>query len=236
MTLTYSSILSSAPDWANDESTEYAAAIPSLLELAQDRCSDTFAELEQFKTTSSGSLVAGSATVSRPADAIFFRLFSITVSGATRILERASDVGTLLERFPTSTQAAPRYYAEDGASTLRLAPVPDSTYAYTIRYSRKLPYLSASVGNTTNWLTDYAPEALRYALMVETFLWKDYPDEVRMYLGAFGRAVNDIRKRHGLNERDDYRALASAFSTDNQGDYPVPMATRMKMQQGGGTE
>lgn len=233
MTLTYSSILTDAPDWVNDESDQYAAAIPTLLERAQDRCFGAFAELEQFKTTSSGSFVAGSSAVSRPADAIFFRMFSYVVSGVTRILERA-DYSTLIERYPTTAQATPRYYAEDGASNMRVLPIPDSTYAYTIRYSRKLPYLTS--GSPTNWLTDFAPEALQYALMVESFLWKDYPDEVRMYLGAFGRTVNDIRKRQGLNERDDYKALGSPFSTDNQGDYPVPMGTRMKMQQGATTD
>ena len=84
-------------------------------------------------------------------------------------------------------------------------------------------------------MTDYAPNALQYALMVECFGWKDYPDEVRMWLGYFGRAVNDIRKRHGLNERDDYRALYAGFSTDNQGDFPVPMGVRARVapQDGG---
>ena len=136
--------------------------------------------------------------------------------------------------YPTNTaQAAPRYYGESGPSNMRIAPTPDSAYAYTIWYARKLPYLSGST--TSNWLTDYAPNALQYALMVETFGWKDYPDEVRMWLGYFGRAVNDIRKRHGLNERDDYRALYAGFSTDNQGDFPVPMGVRARVapQDGG---
>lgn len=231
MTMTYTSIIADAPGWANDESDEYAAALPGLLELAQDRCSDAFMELEQFKTSVSGSLTAGSPNLSRPADAVFFRSFEITVSGSQRVLEKR-DRSVLLEMYPTtSSQAAPRYYAEAGPSTLRVGPTPDTTYAYTIWYSRRLPYLSGST--VSNWLTDYAPHALRYALLVETMIWKDYGDNVRMALGAFGRAVNDIRKRHGLNERDDFRALYAAFSTDNQGDFPVPMGVRMRAQGGG---
>ena len=226
MAMTYSSLIADAPGWANDESDEFADVLPTLLERAQDRCSDAFAELEQFKTSVSGTLTAGSASLARPADAIFFRSVEITVSGSIRLLERR-DVTVLKEMYPTNTaQAAPKYYGESGPSNLRVAPTPDQAYSYTIWYARKLPYLSGSI--TSNWLTDYAPNALQYALMVEAFGWKDYPDEVRMWLGYFGRAVNDIRKRHGLNERDDYRALYSGFSIDNQGDFPVPMGVRAR--------
>ena len=231
MTMNYTSILADAPGWANDESAEFATALPGLLELAQDRCSDAFMELEQFKTSASGNLTAGSATLSRPADAVFFRSFEIVVGSDRRLLEKR-DRSVLLEMYPTtSSQAAPRYYAESGPSILRIGPTPDQAYAYTIWYSRRLPYLSDSA--QSNWFTDYAPHALRYALLVETMIWKDYGDNVRMMLGAFGRAVNDIRKRHGLNERDDFRALYAAFSTDNQGDFPVPMGVRMRAQGGG---
>ena len=178
MVMTYNSIISDASGWANDESDEFAAALPTLLERAQDRCSDAFAELEQLKTSVSGSLTAGSASLSRPADAIFFRSVEITVSGSIRLLERR-DVTVLKEMYPTNTaHAAPRYYAESGPSNMRVAPTPDQAYSYTVWYARKLPYLGSST--QSNWLTDYAPNALQYALMVEAFGWKDYPDEVRM--------------------------------------------------------
>lgn len=235
MAMTYASIVADMPSWVNDESAEFANDLPSMMERAQDRCSDALIELEAFKTSVSGTLTAGSAALSRPADAIFFRSVEITVNGSIRLLERR-DVTVLKEMYPTNTaQAAPKYYGESGPSNFRIAPTPDSAYAYTIWYGRKLPYLTSSAGS--NWLTEYAPNALDYALKVEAFGWKDYPDEVRMWLGYFGRAVNDIRKRHGLNERDDYRALYAGFSTDNQGDFPVPMGVRARaqapVQQGG---
>ena len=75
---------------------------------------------------------------------------------------------------------------------------------------------------------------VRNALLVESALFKSHDDGLQMALGAFGRAANDVRKRHGLNERDDFKALASPMSTDNQGDAPVPMGARMRAQQAGG--
>lgn len=230
MTLSYATIISDAPDWVDDESDEYAAALPNLLKRAQDRCYDAIPELQQLITSTTGNLVAGSATLSRPSDALFFRSMEITVSGAQVLLERR-DRAVLVEMYPTTTQGTPRYYAESGASQIRVAPTPDSTYAYTIFYGRKLAYLTSDSG--TNWLTDYAPNLLQYAVEVESYRWKHDGESEREALGAFGRSVNDVRKRHGLNERDDYRALYAPVSVDNQGDSPVPVGARMKAMQGG---
>lgn len=233
MALTYSSLVAALPDMVFDESTEFAAAIPTILERAQDRCWDAVIELEQLKAATTGNLVAGSSTVTRPSDLIFFRLFSVTVSGVARILEKR-DASALIEMYGDPTeQAAPRYYAEDvssqttGLLQVRVAPTPDQAYAYTIRYTRKPPYLAAS-SRETNWLTDYAPQLLQYAVEVEAMIYKRHEDDVAMMLGAFGRAANDVRRRHGLNERDDFRALQSAFPTDNQGDFPMSATQRMR--------
>lgn len=229
MAMSYTEVTTNLPAWVEDESTEFAALIGTIMERAQDRCYNAVPELQQMITSASALLVAGSATVPRPADALFFRSFEITSSESKVILERR-DRTVLVEMYPSTTaQGTPRYYAEDGPSLLRLAPTPNSAYAYTVYYGRKLSYLSAS--NETNWLTDYAPDLLYYAVLVEAYILKDYPDSVRLHLGAFGRSVNDIRKRHGLNERDDYRALYAPVSTDNQGDSPVPVTARMKMMQ-----
>lgn len=232
MAMTYTSIVADMPEWAWDESTQFLAQLSTIMELAQDRCYDAVPELEQLKTSVSGNLVAGSPTLSRPADAIFFRSVEVTISGALVLLQRR-DRTELVEMYPTTTvQAAPRYYAEQGPSLLRVAPVPDQAYAHTIWYSRKPAYL-ASGSNETNWLTQYAPQMLRYALMVESAIFKSHDDGLQMALGAFGRSANDVRKRHGLNERDDFKALASPVSVDNQGDFPVSMGARMRAQAGG---
>lgn len=233
MAMTYTSLVARIADLAWDESDEFEAEIPNILERAQDRCWDAIVELEQLKAATTGTLTAGASTVTRPADLLFFRLFSITVSGATRVLERR-DASVLVEMYGDPTeQAAPRYYAEDvssqtaGLLQVRVAPTPDQPYAYTIRYTRKPPYLSAS-SNETNWLTQFAPQLLQYAVEVEAAIYKKHDDDVAMMLGAFGRAANDVRRRHGLNERDDFRALQSAFPTDNQGDFPMSATQRMR--------
>jgi hypothetical protein len=234
MAMTYTSLIADLPDWVMDESSEFAANMPTILERAQDRCWDAVIELEQLKTATTGVFVPGSPTVTRPADAVFFRLFTVTIGTERRILERR-DASAILEMYGDDTyQTAPRYYAEDVSTQnqsllMRVAPTPDQAYSYAIRYTRKPPYLAAT-SNESNWLTQFAPQMLQYACEVEAMLYKRHEDDVAMMLGAFGRAANDVRRRHGLNERDDFRALQSAMPTDNQGDYPVSMTQRMRQQ------
>jgi hypothetical protein len=45
MAMTYTSLIADLPDWVMDESSEFAANMPTILERAQDRCWDAVIEL-----------------------------------------------------------------------------------------------------------------------------------------------------------------------------------------------
>lgn len=68
--------------------------------------------------------------------------------------------------FPDDTQTgAPQFYAEYDYEHFVVAPTPDQAYPFELNYYQLPPYLADT--NQTNWWTDYAPELLFAASMLE---------------------------------------------------------------------
>lgn len=218
----FSDLKSALTSWAWDESTEYAAVLDTIIALAEDRVFDALPELACYETSATGTLSQNVATFARPSGAVFFRSMEI-LDGTTWRPVEFRDYKTLRQVWPSSSSAArPRYYGEETSTLLRVAPTPDAAYSYKLIYSQKLTPLS--LGNPTNWFTANAYNVLLYAGLVESYLWKDDGENLQKSLGAFGRTVNDLRRRHGLAQRDDFAALTGAFTVDNQGQAPATVA------------
>ncbi len=66
-----------------------------------------------------------------------------------------------------STGAQPRFYADYDYLNWLIAPTPDAAYPWEILYWQLPPLLDST--NTTNWLTEYAPNALLHGALVELF-------------------------------------------------------------------
>lgn len=68
----------------------------------------------------------------------------------------------------------PLFYADYDYSHWLIVPTPVATYPWEIGYYQQPPLLDAS--NQTNWLTDYAPQALLYGSLVQALPFlKDGP-------------------------------------------------------------
>lgn len=66
-----------------------------------------------------------------------------------------------------STGSTPRFYADYDYENWLIAPTPDAAYPYEVLYWELPPLLDDT--NTTNWLTDYAPNTLLHGCLVELF-------------------------------------------------------------------
>lgn len=100
--------------------------------------------------------------------------------------------------WPDSTKLdAPKFYADYDYQRWLIVPTPDISYPCEIVYYQLPPLLDSS--NQTNWLTQYAPNALLYRTLLEMtpFLkndervgvWKDFYQEEMSNLNA-----EDIQK------------------------------------------
>lgn len=100
--------------------------------------------------------------------------------------------------WPDSEQVAPpEFYADYDYQHWLFVPTPDIEYPLQVMYYEQPAYLD--VANQTNWLTEYAPQALLYGSLMqcEPFLKNDsrIPVWQQMYTGACNDLnVEDLKK------------------------------------------
>ena len=111
----------------------------------------------------------------------------------------------------------PKYYsmfggATTGASTatsgaIYIAPTPDANYKYIIHYNVQPVGLgSGSDGNSNTYLSNYFPQGLLYACLVEAFGYLKGPmDMLTYYENRYKNAVQQFAGMQlGRRRRDDY--------------------------------
>lgn len=100
--------------------------------------------------------------------------------------------------WPDSTETAePKFYADYNYQNWLVVPTPDIDYPWQVIYYEQPAYLDGT--NGTNWLTEYAPQALLYGALyqAEPFLKNDsrVPVWKSMYDDAIGALnVEDLKK------------------------------------------
>lgn len=100
--------------------------------------------------------------------------------------------------WPDSTQTGkPLYYCDYGYTNFLVAPTPDFAYPFEFGYLELPAPLSPML--QTNWLTNYAPDILLYASLLETAPYLKVDERVAVWEKYYNRALQS------LNHQDDMR-------------------------------
>ena len=89
-----------------------------------------------------------------------------------------------------NTSSVPRFYADYDYEHYLIAPTPDAAYPWEILYWQLPPLLDSS--NTTNWLTDYASNALLHGALVELFGFVRNPEEMQKWKIEYDRDMGAL--------------------------------------------
>ena len=189
--------------------------------------------LDAYKKQSVGNLVTGQNTINVPAKTLFVKGVQVydsnsAATGSNTWLEK-KDESYLQEYVPSTESAArakPKYYAMFGGATgvsdttsgrLFLAPAPDDTYTFKIHYEAIPDGLSSS--NTTTYVSQYFPNGLLYACLVEAYGFLKGPiDMLTLYENKYKQEVEKFAAEQlGRRKRDDY--------TDGTVRIPIPSRT-----------
>ena len=187
--------------------------------------------LDAYKKQKIGNLVTGQSTINVPAKTLFVKGIQVydstsAATGSNSYLEK-KDETYLQEYIPAETSTGkPKYYAMFGGATgtsdttsgrMIFAPVPDTTYKFKIHYETIPDGLSSS--NTTTYISQYFPNGLLYACLVEAFGYLKGPmDMLTLYENKYKQEVQKFAAEQiGRRKRDDY--------TDGTVRIPVPSPT-----------
>jgi hypothetical protein len=209
--MTYAELVQKIRDYTEvDSNVLTSTIIDGFIENAEWRIQrDTDADYQrQYQTA---NLVAGQKFINLPQTYIIVRSVQIftstdtSLSGDRAYLE-VRDTSFISEFNNTNATGFPKYYANWYENVLAFAPIPDNTYSIQVNYILKPPQLSAS--NTNTYLSQYFPNGLLYACLVEAFSFLKGPNDLlQLYEGRYKQAMEGFSiEQMGRRRRDEYQA------------------------------
>jgi hypothetical protein len=170
--LTYDSLTSTVLQYLERQDAAVVAQIPTFITMCE------FEIAEQIKTLGQLQVATSQVTPSNPVlakPARWRKTVSITINNGTTNTPVFLRKFEYLKNFwPNATLTGlPQYYSDTDYEHWYLAPTPDQDYDFEVLYYERIAPLSET--NQTNWLTQYAPNAMLYGTLLQamTFLKND---------------------------------------------------------------
>lgn len=96
--------------------------------------------------------------------------------------------------WPNSdTQGVPAFYADYDYAHWLITPTPNANYPWEIVYYQQPPFLDDT--NQTNWLTEYAPNALLYRALLEATPFLKNDERIPVWQQLYAQAMSAINKQ-----------------------------------------
>jgi hypothetical protein len=89
-----------------------------------------------------------------------------------------------------SQTSAPQFYADYDYENWIVSPTPDAAYPFEVLVYQLLPLLDDS--NQTNWLTEYAPQLLLYASLLEATPFLKNDERIGIWQQMYDRAAQAL--------------------------------------------
>ena len=115
-----------------------------------------------------------------------------------------------VERSTTDTNftGKPKYWGNWDATTLIVAPTPNTAYTVEMWYDETPERLGNGSGttSTTTFLSNNAPEVLLYGTLSEAYSYLKNPQDMQLYEAKYQVALQDYaQEQMGRKRRDEYQ-------------------------------
>lgn len=185
--MTYDSLLTDVQTYAERTDDPFVNQIPRFLMLAETRLASEVRGLGLQKYVTG---VLNGSTLPKPERWRETISLNVTIASQRVFLQpRTYDYCRAFCPDPTIT-GTPRYYADYEYEHFLIVPTPTSAYAFELAYYERPEPLSAS--NQTNWTTQYAPQLLLYATLLEAQPFLKRPELMQQYQSMYDRALQGI--------------------------------------------
>lgn len=194
--------------------TDLTSQIQEFIDRAERRLSRELAP-RGFETYVGSTMTAGSAgaIIDQPADFLSDISFVIlanaqyptaTGTGTVRSFVQRKSYSFVRAYWPDQTAlGTPRYWCDMGTNQFLVGPSPIAAFAFELGYYGRLASLSAS--NATNYLTQYAPELLFYASLLESAPYLADDPRIQVWTTMYDRlalSFGAMEKRFETAEQD----------------------------------
>lgn len=159
---TYDGLVSAARAVAEDDSQEFLDYAPTAVFLAEERLTKEVGT-EGMDVISYVPVTAGTTTLTKPTGYKATHDLSFMTSSGRKFLDKKT-AGYLLDYWPNQAQQGqPKYYADQGYSSVLIAPTAAS--AYSVRWSFVGQPTKLSDTNQTNYFTQECADMLYFDTM-----------------------------------------------------------------------
>ncbi len=163
--------------------------LPRLINLAERRIAREL-KVQGFITVVSDTLTPGQSVYPKPdrwRDTI-----SINIGTGTALADRTTlftrDYEYCRAYWPNESQTdTPLFYCDYNYDNWLVAPTPDVAYPFEVLYYALPPLLDDTI--QTNWLTEYAPQLLLYAVLLEASPFLKNDERIPTWQAFYDRAA-----------------------------------------------
>lgn len=178
----YADLLSTIQSVSEDDGTEFTAYIPYAISLAEQRLNREL-DLPDLEIPVTGTLTPTVNTLPKPSGYRFANYFHILVDGKVTVLKKRRE-DYINDYWPDQTlTGTPKYYADQSVTNFQVAPVPDVSYQFRIKYTMEPSRLG--VTNQTNYFTQRCVDILYAAAMVEMTIFTKAWSQVAVWEEAY---------------------------------------------------
>ena len=228
---TYTTLTTAIRDYTEVDSSVLTTTVVDGIIMAAEMRINQELPMDADRFVQEGALSTDNNTINAPAGTLFVRGIEVFNSTA-----KTTGTGTWLEKKDQTylseytdrltgsegdltaqdVTGFPKYYAMFGGATtltdttsggMYIAPTPDAAYKFRIYYNKYPTGLgSGSDGNSDTYLSNYFPQGLLYACLVEAFGYLKGPmDMLTYYENRYKNAVQQFSGMQlGRRRRDDY--------------------------------
>lgn len=207
MQFTYTTLEAALLAYTEDQSAEYAANIPIIVKLGQDRVTRDL-DLEIFKQVFTGSFTSGSNYVNKPDGLLsatsFYYVDSADNNRWKPLKPRTFDF-CISYAGGEGVTGTPKYYDEGYSDTqIFVAYAPSSALPYRIRGLKRPDYISST--NAENWISKNAGDLLLYACLAgsEGFLMASQEGKTQEWETVYTRLLPQARIELASIARAEY--------------------------------
>lgn len=187
--MNYDSLVSDIKLYAERDDAPFVTQIPRFIMLAENRLASEAKGLGFLKVVTQSISAVSFAKPERWRET---SSMMITTSTGVKFLYSRDYTYCRVYWPDQALTGVPKFYADYDYLNFLVVPTPNQSYVLEVAYYER-PAPLASTGPTTNWTTEYAPQLLLYATLLEAQPFLKMQERIPEFQALYERALSALK-------------------------------------------